>query len=580
MVKKVSKSVKHADKMKKKWQSNQKKPSKSNNSDNPDRKLPGMGEGKWTHVRTKNAIKRLNMYKDKPNYEAMNKQPSGPSRIEPDRKWFGPVRTIDQKSLERFRVEMQQKSNDPRHVLVKSKKLPISLLTDANNETKMNILDIEKYEETFGPKASRKRVKTTSYSYEDLIQQVEENDQKYDPKKDQDLNKHQMQDFKNECRDRRMEAGQSRRIWEELYKVLDASDVIIQILDARNPMGTRSKHVEEHIKKNCPYKHLVFVMNKCDLIPTWLTTKWLRYLNKEFPTIAYHASLNNPFGKGSLINLLRQYDNIHKDKKHISVGFIGYPNVGKSSIINSLKQKKVCKSAPIPGETRVWQYITLTKRIYLIDCPGVVYYHDGRDDVEVVLKGCIRAEKIDDPTFYIHVILQKTNPIHIKKTYGVNEWEDDQDFLEKLAVKKGKLKKGGEPDIITVAKIVIMDWQRGVIPYFSFPPDYKPDEEMNKNKIETSKIGEENIDAQAIEEVNQEIEVKVIQETNEQYKERLANDINKDIKEANENDIEAENGEDDDEDEEVDGEEQEEMDGEDGEEEEDGDDQSEEMEDE
>lgn len=70
-------------------------------------------------------------------------------------------------------------------------------------------------------------------------------------------------------------------------------------------MGTRSKHVEEHIKKNCPYKHLVFVLNKCDLIPTWLTTKWLRYLNKEYPTIAYHASLNNPFGKGSLINLMR-----------------------------------------------------------------------------------------------------------------------------------------------------------------------------------------------------------------------------------------------------------------------------------
>jgi len=70
-----------------------------------------------------------------------------------------------------------------------------------------------------------------------------------------------------------------------------------------------------------------------------------------------------------------------------------------------------------------------------------VYYHDGKDDVEVVLKGCIRVEKIDEPTFYIHVILQKAQPEHIKKTYGINDWEDDQDFLEKLAVKKGKLKK-------------------------------------------------------------------------------------------------------------------------------------------
>jgi len=70
-----------------------------------------------------------------------------------------------------------------------------------------------------------------------------------------------------------------------------------------------------------------------------------------------------------------------------------------------------------------------------------VYYHDGKDDVDVVLKGCIRVEKIDEPTFYIHVILQKAQPEHIKKTYGIDNWEDDHDFLEKLAVKKGKLKK-------------------------------------------------------------------------------------------------------------------------------------------
>jgi nuclear GTP-binding protein len=127
----------------------------------------------------------------------------------------------------------------------------------------------------------------------------------------------------------------------------------------------------------------------------------VKYLTNDFPTLAYHSSITNPFGKGSLINLLRQYDNFHKDKKNISVGFIGYPNVGKSSVINSLKAKAVCKAAPIPGETRVWQYIHLTKRIYLIDCPGVVYINEGRFDEEVVLKGCIRAEKIMDVRFFL-----------------------------------------------------------------------------------------------------------------------------------------------------------------------------------
>jgi ribosome biogenesis GTPase A len=61
-----------------------------------------------------------------------------------------------------------------------------------------------------------------------------------------------------------------------------------------------------------------------------------------------------------------------QDKRQISVGVVGYPNTGKSSVINSLMAKKCCKTAPIPGETKVWQYIALMKRIFLIDCPGVV----------------------------------------------------------------------------------------------------------------------------------------------------------------------------------------------------------------
>jgi len=153
--------------------------------------------------------------------------------------------------------------------------------------------------------------------------------------------------------------GQSTRIWGELFKVIDSSDVLCFIIDARDPLGTRCYRVEEHLKKNFPQKHIVLVINKCDLVPTWVTKKWVNYLSKEYPTIAYHASINHPFGKGALIQLLRQFDNFHTDKKSISVGFIGYPNVGKSSVINSLKQKKVCKAAPVPGETKVFHYLFL-----------------------------------------------------------------------------------------------------------------------------------------------------------------------------------------------------------------------------
>jgi hypothetical protein len=72
-----------------------------------------------------------------------------------------------------------------------------------------------------------------------------------------------------------------------------------------------------------------------------VTKRWLHTLSREFPTLAFHASITNPFGKGALLSLLRQLARLRSDKQAISVGFIGYPNVGKSSVINALRTKKV-----------------------------------------------------------------------------------------------------------------------------------------------------------------------------------------------------------------------------------------------
>ena len=147
--------------------------------------------------------------------------------------------------------------------------------------------------------------------------------------------------------------GTSRRIYGELYKVIDSSDVTLHILDARDPMGTLCESVLEYIRKEKAHKQVVLVINKCDLVPNWVTARYIQHLTPRYPTIAFHASPNHSFGKGSLIQLLRQFSQLHSDKKQISVGFVGYPNVGKSSVINTLKSGKVCNVAPVPGETKV-----------------------------------------------------------------------------------------------------------------------------------------------------------------------------------------------------------------------------------
>lgn len=264
--------------------------------------------------------------------------------------------------------------------------------------------------------------------------------------------------------------GQSKRIWNELYKVIDSSDVVIHVLHARDPLGTRCRSVEKYIREEAPHKHLVFVLNKCDLVPTGVAASWVRYLSKDYPTLAFHASITNSFGKGSLIQLLRQFSSLHSDRKQISIGFIGYPNTGKSSIINTLRKKKVCTVAPIPGETKIWQYITLMKRIYLIDCPGVVPPSNTDTPQDILLRGVVRVENVENPEQHLPAVLNKTKPQHIERTYQIKGYNDHIEFLELLARKGGRLVHGGEPDVDGVAKMVLNDFLRGKIPWFTPPP--------------------------------------------------------------------------------------------------------------
>lgn len=111
------------------------------------------------------------------------------------------------------------------------------------------------------------------------------------------------------------------------------------------------------------------------------------------------------------------------------------------------------------------------KRIYLIDCPGVVPPNVEDDEVDIILKGSVRVENIPHPDDTIPTILGRVRHEYIKRTYGIREWKDPVDFLEQLGRKTGKLLKRGEPDLHNVAVMVLNDWLRGRIPYYVAPPE-------------------------------------------------------------------------------------------------------------
>lgn len=454
---------------------------KSGHSMNPDRPTEGLkGVGK---PRTKGTIKRLQMYR---NFKA-KRDPSGkiltpapfqgwlPSgtraRVEPNQKWFGNSRVISQNALQKFQDELGAAVRNPYQVVMRPTNLPITLLNEKAKQARVHLLETEGFDKTFGPKKQRKRVNLKFNDLDTLSKAVEESSEKYDENKDIDRVRED-DGVREGQRDWVFGAGMSKRIWNELYKVIDSSDVLLQVLDARDPMGTRCPYVENFIKKEKAHKHLIFILNKVDLVPNWVTQRWVAILSAEYPTIAFHASLTHPFGKGSLINLLRQFAKLHIDKKQISVGLIGYPNVGKSSVINTLRSKKVCKVAPIAGETKVWQYITLMRRIFLIDCPGVVY-PSAETDTEKVLKGVVRVELVQNPEDYIEEVIKRVRKEYLIKTYKVDGWETATEFLEKMAARTGKLLKKGEPDITQVARMVLNDWQRGKLPFYVAPEGFE-----------------------------------------------------------------------------------------------------------
>uniref|UniRef100_A0A5K3F9T0 Nucleolar GTP-binding protein 2 n=2 Tax=Mesocestoides corti TaxID=53468 RepID=A0A5K3F9T0_MESCO len=503
---------------------------KGNHSLNPDR---GKQE-KGSTMRTKSTIKRLNMYR---NFKAKRDKKghiiraapfqsavaSGTvSRVEPNRRWFGNTRVISQDALQSFKEAMKIKN--PYEIMLRQTRLPVSLLDEKKVKKKADILAAEGFQDVFGKKAKRKRPRL---SYEDLssfAREAEASRHSYSKEKDSSLLRDDV-GFREMTSDPHFKAGSSKRLWNELFKVLDSSDVVLYVLDARDPMGTRSKYIEQYMKKEKPNKHFIFVINKVDLVPVWITKRWKTILSSEYPTLVFYANLTKPLGKAALMSLLRQLSAFHaKDRHQISVGIIGYPNVGKSSIINALRSKKVCKVAPVAGETKVWQYVTLLKSIYLIDCPGVVY-PEGDTEAEMVMKGVVRVEYLQKPELYIPEILARVKPEFIQQRYGLPDfdptchplstesmtgekveiqasteaveaieyppnakWPVNADlFLELVSKKTGKLLKGGEPDIIATSKRVLNDFQRGKLPYFVKPPALEADESASEANT-TSKL--------------------------------------------------------------------------------------------
>jgi len=291
----------------------------------------------------------------------------------------------------------------------------------------------------------------------------------------------------------RLPENSKRAYYREFKKVLEAADVILEVLDARDPIGTRTTSVEQMIAAQ--NKKVILVLNKIDLVPREIAQGWLKYLRNEHPTIAFKCTTSQQrmhlsqskvsaanatssalqstesIGAQTLIQLIKNYSRSEDIKTSITVGIIGYPNVGKSSLINSLNRSKAVGVGSTPGFTKVMQEVQLDKKVKLLDCPGIVFASGSEQDIgDIMLRNCVRVEKIEDPIKPIEAILKRCKPMQLVVKYKIPAFETSQEFLASIARRRGKLRKGGIPDYVDAARIVLQDWNSGALPYFTIPP--------------------------------------------------------------------------------------------------------------
>ena len=329
-------------------------------------------------------------------------------------------------------------------------------------------------------------------------------------------------------------AGQasSKKAFEKVYKqVVEQSDVVLYVLDARDPEGTRSREIERSVMAaSSSGKRLILLLNTIDLVPADVLKAWLAHLRRYFPTLPVRASKPAPgahvFDHGdmtmqgtsaALFKALKAFAASQTLKRAVSVGVIGYPNVGKSSVINALLSRlggrgasasRACPAGAEAGVTTSIRAVKLDNKLTLLDSPGVIFPSSPLDasapaaaiplktpaekHAHLVLLNVVPPKQIDDPVPAVTLLLRRlsTQPEFLSAVSTLYDLpalmadakgDRTTDFLVQVARRRGRIGRGGVPNVAAAAMTVVTDWRDGRIQGWTKPP--------SDNKLKGIEVG-------------------------------------------------------------------------------------------
>ncbi len=252
------------------------------------------------------------------------------------------------------------------------------------------------------------------------------------------------------------------KFWGIVYSQVDKSDVVLEVVDARFPSICRSNRLEKYVLDS-DSTNLIIAINKTDLIPRERLDQWISWF-KDQGLAAVGVSAKERLGTSRI----RQTILRASKRKTAVVAVVGFPNTGKSSLINTLRGKSAAGVAPIPGKTRSEQKVRVSNSLFMFDTPGVI--PAKLPEKHKILLGIVSITKLQDPEHAALVLYHQGNQLNpgaIAKYYEIED--NEEELLEILAVKFNKYRKGKVPNEREAAMIILKDHVRGRLPIFEVP---------------------------------------------------------------------------------------------------------------